>query len=158
MDAVFTLLKAKQFNINAANTITEVTTRSGTEASDDGLASFINACREDPHFKDYKLIPCGSDAFIVAVDYSYEEGMQKLIEYASAIIKADLEEYFRGRRVKAGSFKLIFEDGKLCYQYEAYELMMGFYMHRKDPVPKIEEEIIQRAMQVLPHATHPKQA
>lgn len=157
MEVVTALLKANKFNINESHVTTKVMTLAGVDASDEGLSKFINACREDPHFGDYKIVP-REGSIMVAVDYNYDGSMQKLCQYVDDLVMSNLTDYFRGRNIKSGSFKLVIEDGKLCYQYEAYEMMMGMYMHRTDPVPKIEGQIIQRALKVLPVATHPAQA
>ncbi len=156
MKAVSALLKAKNFNIGESHTVTKVTALTGADTSAEGLSEFINACREDPHFIDYKIVPFGEERIMVAVDYDYDDSMQKLLQYADSLIRADLKSgYFRGYNVKAGSFELIFEDGKLCYRYEAYSMMGD--MQRTDPVPRIEEQVIRYALKVLPSVTHPKQ-
>ena len=158
MKAITALLKAKNFNIGESHTVTKVTTLAGADAGDEGLSKFINACREDPHFGDYKIVPLGEECIMVAVDYNYDGSMQELLQYADGLVRADLESgHLRGSNVKAGSLELVFEDGKLCYRYEACSTMMGMYMHHTDPVPRIEERVIQYALKVLPSVTHPKQ-
>lgn len=157
MGILLPLLKAKGFKINVSNTFTKVTTRTGdAETCDEGLADFINKCREDLHFADYKLIPLGVDAFVVAVDYNYEDSIAAVSKYADAVITGHIAEYFRNCHIESGSFSTVVEDGKLCYQYKAYESLMGAYMRRTDPVPKVEEKIIEYALKVLPDVVKPQ--
>lgn len=159
MEAFRSLLKARGFKINASNTVTVVTKLSGSaEACDEGLANFINRCREDPCFEDYKLLPLGEGVFIVAVDYGYAENVGKLREYCDAIVHEKFTELLHFSRIKSGSFGLSVKDGHLCYRCERFESLAGRYMECEVPVPDIEEKVIQYALKVLPSVTHPKQA
>ena len=112
-------------------------------------------------FKDYKIVPNGN-GFLIATDYSYGAEIEKLDEYANAIIKEDIESNYTNIHFDPGSFEVVVVDGKLAFKYVMiYNSMMrgfGAKSDHTDERPELERRIIEYAMKILPEEIQPKKA
>lgn len=159
MNELRTLLTAKGFKVTADDTFTKLESRSGTDSSPSRMAGYINDCRNAKGFKDYKIVPNGN-GFLIATDYSYGAEIEKLNDYANAIIKEDIESRYANIRFDPGSFDVVVVDGKLAFKYVLlYNSMMSGFGEKQehtDERPELERRIIEYAMKILPEEIQPK--
>lgn len=161
MNELRTLLTAKGFKVTADNTFTKLESRCGPDSSTSRMAEYINDCRNAKGFKDYKIVPNGN-GFLIATDYGYGAEIEKLDEYANAIIKEDIENNYANIHFDPGSFEVVVVDGKLAFKYVMiYNSMMrgfGAKSDHTDERPELERRIIEYAMKILPEEIQPKKA
>lgn len=160
MNELRTLLTAKGFKVTADDTFTKLESRCGTDASPSRMAGYINDCRNAKGFKDYKIVPNGN-GFLIATDYCYGAEIEKLNEYANAIIKEDIESNYANIRFDPGSFDVVVVDGKLAYKYtksfNSVTYGAGAAKECLDERPALEKRIIEYAMEILPEAIRPRE-
>ena len=159
MNELRPLLIAKGFKVTADDTFTKLESRCGPNSSPSSMAEYINDCRNAKGFKDYKIVPNGN-GFLIATDYSYGAEIEKLNDYANAIIKEDIESNYGNIRFDPGSFDVVVVDGKLAFKYVMlYNSMMsgfGAKQEHTDERPELERRIIEYAMKILPEEIQPK--
>lgn len=161
MNELRTLLTAKGFKLTADNTFTKLESFCGTDSSTSRMAEYINDCRNVKGFKDYKIVPNGN-GFFIATDYGYGAEIEKLNEYANALIKEDVKSNYTNIRFDPGTFKIVVVDGKLVFKYvmiyDSLLCAVGSVLEHTDERPELERRIIEYAMKILPEEIQPKKA
>lgn len=153
------LLIAKGFKLAADDTLTKLETRCGPDASTSSMAKYINECRNAQGFHDYKIAPI-PEGFLIATDYCYGDKIEKLDDYANALIKADVTSHFANIRIAPGSLSVTVISGQLAYKYVpyGYDALLGDSADSKWITfrPELENRIIEYAMEVLPAMIQPE--
>lgn len=159
MNTLRTLLTTNGFKVTADDTFTKLACRCGLDASPSSMEEYINECRNAKGFKDYKIVPNGN-GFLIATDYCYTTEIEKLNDYANAIIKEDLANHYANIRFEAGSFDVVVVDGKLAFKYVSLHNSMmdvfGAEPEHTDERPELERRIIEYAMKILPEEIQPE--
>ena len=161
MKELRTLLTAKGFKVTADDTFTKLESRCGPDSNTSSMEEYINDCRNAKGFKDYKIVPNGN-GFLIATDYGYGAEIEKLNEYANALIKEDIERNYANIHFDPGSFDVVVVGGKLSFKYVMLynSVMRGFgaKSEHTDERPQLESRIIEYATKILPKEIHPKKA
>lgn len=118
MECLRAFLKEKGFRIGSG-IVTTVKTLSGGEASDDGVANYINSFREEvsPASITYSLSPVG-ESVLVAIDCDVSGAIERIDGYANARISDDIKSRFKISNIVAGSLDVVLVSGELKYRYK----------------------------------------
>ena len=157
MDCLRTFLKENGFRVGSG-IVTTVKTLSGKDASDDGVANYINTFRDEvsPSSISYTLALVG-DSVLVAIDCNVSAVLERIDKYADALINNDIVSRFRISNVVTGSLEILSVSGDLKYRYKVHHSgMMGW---REDTVEisvkEVGESILAYARKTLPRCFLP---
>jgi hypothetical protein len=157
MECLRAFLKENGFKIGTG-IVTAVNTLSGDDASDIGIANYINSFREaiSPASMKYTLALAG-DAVVVAIDCDVSCVLERIDKYADARINADIPERFRISNVVAGSLEIISVSGDLRYRYNVRTHgIMGSQEYTKEvSVKEVGDSILEYARKTFPKAFLP---
>ena len=152
------LLTAKGFKVTADNVFTKLESRCGLDASTSSMAKYINDCRNAKGFRAYKIVPNGK-GFLIATDYNYSAEIEKLDDYANAVIKEEINNNYANIRFDPESCDIVVVDGKLAFKYKMLcnSTMSWFDTKTEyaDELPELERRIIEYAMKILPKEIQP---
>lgn len=157
MECLRAFLKENGFKVGTG-IVTTVNTLSGNDASDIGIANYINSFREavSPASMSYTLALAG-DSVVVAVDCDVSGVLERIDKYADARIQDDIPSRFRIPNVVAGSLVIISVSGELRYRYDTHSYgPMGVHETTEEMrVPEIGADILEYARKAFPKAFLP---
>lgn len=153
MKCLSAFLKENGFRIGRSGIITIVKTLSGGDATDDGIANYINTFRDavSPASLSYTLALAG-DSVLVAVDCNVSGVLERIDKYADARIQDDIPSRFRISNVVAGSLEIISVSGELRYRYgtRSYGIMGTRETTEEMRVPEVGADILAYARKEFP--------
>ncbi len=153
MECLPAFLKENGFRIGRSGIITIVKTLSGGDASDDGVANYINTFRDavSPASMAYTLALAG-DSVLVAVDCNVSGVLERIDKYADARIRDDIPSRFRISNVVSGSLVIISVSGELRYRYDirSYGIMGEHVSTEEMHAPEVGADILEYARKEFP--------
>ena len=157
MICLHAFLKENGFRVGSG-TVTTVKTLSGKDASDDGVANYINTFRDEvaPSSISYSLALAG-DSVLVAIDCNVSNILERLDEYADARIHDDIVSRFRISNMISGSLEVLSVSGELRYRYKVQHTgMMGWREDTEEiSVKEVGAAILEYARKTLPRCVLP---
>ncbi len=157
MECLRQFLKENGFRIGSG-IVTIVKTLSGDDASDDGVANYINTFRDavSPASMSYTLALAG-DSVRVAADCDVSGVLARIDEYADACTKGDIISRFRISNVVSGSLEIFSVSGELRYRYDtrSYGTMGTRETTKEVSVPEVGTAILEYARKEFPKEFRP---
>lgn len=159
MECLRTFLKENGFKVGTG-IVTTVNTLSGNDASDIGIANYINSFREavSPASMSYTLALAG-DSVVVAVDCDVSGVLERIDEYADARIQDDIPSRFSFRisNVVTESLETISVSGDLRYRYNTrtHGIMGTRESTEEVRVKEVGDSILEYARKAFPKAFLP---